>query len=70
MKYAIFINRWNKDETKLFDNLQEAQAEWDKICNHRHALITNKGKDVSISDPRQGGVGYIYSKVHYQKSWD
>ena len=70
MKYAIFISYWNKDDVKSFDNFDEAQKEWEKIRTNKNALETDGGKNVVISDPRQGGVGRIYSTIHYQRSWD
>ena len=69
MKYAIFISYWNRDDVMLFDTLDEAQKEWEKIRSKRNARETDGGKNIVISDPKQGGVGIIYSKVWYQRSW-
>lgn len=70
MKYAIIINYWNRQEVKLFENREDAEMTWGKICSHKHARKSNGGKNVRISDPKQGGVGIIYSTIDYQKSWE
>ena len=51
-KYAIFISKWNEEDVKYFDNLDEAKAEWNKILADRNALETDGGKNVVVSDPR------------------
>lgn len=67
--YAIIIKTWNKDDVRFFDTFEEAQAEWETICNHKHALKTDGGKNVVISNPRLGYMSNLYYKTYYQASW-
>lgn len=67
--YAIFVSTWNKNETKTFGTIREAEKEWDKICANKYALKTDGGKNVVISNPRLGYLSNFYFTTHYQKSW-
>lgn len=67
--FAIIIKTWNKEDVRFFDSLEEAQTEWNKICNHRHALKTDGGKNVCHTNPRLGYWSNFYYKTSYQASW-
>ena len=67
--YAIFINTWNKDDVRYFETIEEAQAEWEKICNHKDALKTDGGKNVIHTNPKLGYLSNLYYKTRYQASW-
>ncbi len=67
--YAIFINTWNKHDVRLFDTLEEAKAEWDKICSHPHAIKTDGGKNVTHTNPKLGYLSNSYYTKHFQASW-
>lgn len=69
MKYAIIVKMWNRDEVMFFNNLPEAVAEWEKIGQKRNAHRADKGNTIIVSDPRQRGVGFIYSRIVYKKTW-
>ena len=68
-RYAIIIRTWNKDDVMYFDSFEDAQAEWDKICNHKNAMKTDGGKNVVHTNPRLGYLSNFYYTTRYQASW-
>lgn len=67
--YAIFIRTWNKDDVMYFDSLEDAHAEWDKISNHKNALKTDGGKNVTHTNPKLGYLSNFYYRTSYKASW-
>lgn len=70
MKHAIIIKRWNKDEIKFFDTLEDAKREWAVLRAHKNADVCNGGKDIVIYHAGYAGLSAFYGKVSYQKTWN
>lgn len=67
--YAIFKSTWNRDDVLLFDTIEEAMEEWDRICGHRDAVKTDGGKNVWHTNPKLGYLSNFYYRTRFQASW-